>query len=344
MSGTSRTLVIDARPRGPRGPMAGERVLGKPVLAHLVELARECGDGTVAVHARVDEHGSLRDLMSDSPATRIVFATGPPPENAAILRTDRMYDAGRLRRALRSGRDPETAVVWRLDRPAALASADEELVRRRTYQPLGRFWALGPSRVLARILEPTIIRPNAVTLASAATMLAAAAVVAFAAQGVLSRTIVAAALALGLVLDTADGHLARLQGTASEFGRWLDAVLDELVDMVLHGAIAWAAFGISGNPIWLIFAFVYAMGKYLFVVAQQGAELVGAAGTTAEVSVPPSMATATVRLIGHADVRWHLWIVLAAMGRLDVALVVYAAYFPVRTLALAVRKAVQGAS
>ena len=38
------------------------------------------------------------------------------------------------------------------------------------------------------------------------------------------------------------------------------------------------------------------------------------------------------RLAGHADVRWHLWIVLALLGRLDLALVAYAAYFPLRAL------------
>ena len=46
------------------------------------------------------------------------------------------------------------------------------------------------------------------------------------------------------------------------------------------------------------------------------------------------------RLAGHADVRWHLWIVLAAVGRLDLALVVYAVYFPLRTLAGGLRKGV----
>jgi hypothetical protein len=44
-------------------------------------------------------------------------------------------------------------------------------------------------------------------------------------------------------------------------------------------------------------------------------------------------------LAGHADVRWHLWIVLAAIGRLDVALVAYAFYYPARAMAGAVRKA-----
>jgi hypothetical protein len=48
-----------------------------------------------------------------------------------------------------------------------------------------------------------------------------------------------------------------------------------------------------------------------------------------------------VHRTGHADVRWHLWIVLAAAGRLDAALIAYAAYFPVRTLAGVIRKAVR---
>ena len=48
-----------------------------------------------------------------------------------------------------------------------------------------------------------------------------------------------------------------------------------------------------------------------------------------------------MRLIGHADVRWHLWIVLALVGRLDVALAAYAVYFPARALAGAVRKGVR---
>ena len=58
-------------------------------------------------------------------------------------------------------------------------------------------------------------------------------------------------------------------------------------------------------------------------------------------SVGPLKALA--RWAGHADVRWHLWIVLAALGRLDVALVAYAAYFPARAFVGAVRKAAQHA-
>jgi phosphatidylglycerophosphate synthase len=147
------------------------------------------------------------------------------------------------------------------------------------------------------------------------------------------------------VLDTADGHLARLQGTASEFGRWLDVLLDELSDMALHAAIAWAAFSRDHAPFWLILGMVYAIAKYMFVVGNESWRAEGAvkASDSERRELPASRFAARtwVRLAGHADLRWHLWIVLAAMGWLEAALIAYAVYFPARTLAGVVRKAVQ---
>ena len=319
--------------------MAGERVLGRPVLSHLIDAAHACDAGPIVVHARLDEHEALRGLAEVS-GPAFSLATGPPPEGSTILRGDRLYDPKRLAKALRSGRDVESAVVWRLDRPSALEAADEELIRRRTYQPIGRFWALGPARALAHALVPTRVRPNAVTLAATATMLVASSLVAWGGGGIAICFGVASLLAVGLILDTADGHLARLQGTASEFGRWLDGVLDEMADMALHAAIAWGLFARSGAPGWLLVGMGYAAGKYLFVVAQQDSHPT-APGVASATIAPPSRAASLVRLLGHADVRWHLWIVLAAIGRLDAALVAYAAYFPARTLAMAARKAVR---
>src|SRR5262249_6805972 len=132
--------------------------------------------------------------------------------------------------------------------------------------PLGRFWALAPARLIARVLRPTRIRPNAVTVASALVFLSGVAAVAFAPQMLAARLGIAAALAIALVLDTAGRHLPRLQGTASEFGRWLDANLDELNDMALHAAIAWSYFARDGRAPWLVLGMVYAIGKYLFFV------------------------------------------------------------------------------
>jgi phosphatidylglycerophosphate synthase len=303
----------------------------------LLDVAGPLAAEPIVVHARPEEHRRLLEMITDWPPGEVVFVPGPPSEVATILRTDRLYDPARLSRAVRSGRSPDTAAIWRLDRHSGLASAEAELIRRQTYQPLGRYWALGAARALARALCTTAVRPNALTLAAAALMLGGSTVMVFAPITVLSCTATAAALGLALVLDTADGHLARLQGTATEFGRWMDAVLDELCDMGLHAAIAWTAFVRDDAPLWLAVGMVYSMGKYLFMFGSESWAATGAraAGTHPSRPLAPqgSGLRAWVVLLGHADIRWHVWIVLAALGRLDVALAAYAIYFPARTLA-----------
>ena len=345
MARNRRRLVIDARPRGPRGPLAGERLQGRTVLDHLLDAADACDDrpASVAVHARSDEHPSLAEAIRSRPEGRFVLAVGPPPEGAAVLRSDRVYDLGKLRNALRRGRDPESAVVWRLDRPHALDVADEELARRRSYQPIGRFWALEPARRLARTLAPTRVRPNAVTLLATSCVLAASALVARGPAGASANLLASGLLAAALVLDTADGHLARLQGTTSAFGRWLDGWLDEVGDMALHAAAAWAAFERTGRPAWLLAGMLYGMGKYVFAAATVPEAEPNEAPPDVTRSSTPSPLRAAVRLAGHADVRWHLWIVLAALGRLDLGLVAYAAYYPARAALVAAGKAVRRA-
>jgi CDP-alcohol phosphatidyltransferase len=367
MSSLAPHLVIDARPRGPRGLLATEILLGRPVLSHLVEQAVAVGSACspIAVHAREDELALLQGLMADHISNRIIVLPGPPRSGAAIMRTDRLYDLRRLRRAVRRGADPETAVIWRLDSARSLSSAEEELKRRLTYQPLGRFWAFSLAEKLAAALEPSGVRPNHLTLAAAALMLTAAAIVAGTGAGYTPSIATAASLAAALVLDTADGRLARLQGTSSVFGRWLDQVLDELADVALHAAIAWSVFQSSRQPYWLALGMLYLGGKYVFMIESvPGLDSEGQTkkeGTTEVKGVPspgpdverarpaplPALLAAVAKAprkvitaAGHADLRWHLWIALALFGRLDLALAVYAVYFPLRAIGGVVRKAV----
>ena len=339
MTPTPRPIVIDAQPRGPRGLSALDRVRGRTVLEHLVEIASRIADpGNLAVLASVDDQEALSNGLDIRLRTKIRFIEEAPSEETATLRTDRLYSPSRLRKVIRNRQNPESAVIWRLDTETGLQGADDEYHRRLTYQPLGRFWAIEPARWLARSLAPTCVRPNMVTLASAATMLAAAAAVAFGTPGLPTHILVAAMLAAGLVLDTTDGHLARLQGTTSEFGRWLDSWLDEVCDMALHMAIAWSAFAGSGTAGWLVAGMVYGMGKLIYMVG------VNEWRDSSEVVEDPSeiktrsLVTDVIRLIGHADLRWHLWIVLALIGQLPVSLAVYAAYYPTRAILGALRK------
>ncbi|MFO0956199.1 MAG: CDP-alcohol phosphatidyltransferase family protein [Isosphaeraceae bacterium] len=175
-------------------------------------------------------------------------------------------------------------------------------------------------------------------------MFASSAWVAFGPMSLWGNIAAAAGLAIALVLDTADGHLARLQGTASAFGRWLDEVLDESADMALHAAIAWGAWQRHGQPLWIVLGMTYGMGKYLFRVATESSPDAAEAGGEATHgplrSTPPRR---LVRLLGHADVRWHLWIALALAGRLELALAAYAIYFPARAGANLLGKAIRHA-
>jgi phosphatidylglycerophosphate synthase len=353
MASRAPHLVIDARPRGPRGLLAAEVVLGRTMLSHLLELAAGLPGGVepIPIHMDPEDRRELLQLVGDRSRARVVFVAGPPRADDAVLRTDRFYDAAQLRHRWHRGGSPESAVLWRLDRTESLLAADEELTHRLTYQPIGRYWAFPLARRLAESLRPTRVRPNAVTLLAAALMVAAAGLTAAGPDGWAGRAAVATAMALALVLDTTDGRLARLQGTSSAFGRWLDQFLDEMTDLALHAAIAWSAFLRDSQPLWLLVGIVYASGKYLFLVQSTlGQELEGPGGGPSPAGWPalavghgrgPRGLVGALRLAGHADIRWHLWIVLALLGRLDVALAAYAAYFPARTLAGAIRKGVR---
>jgi hypothetical protein len=359
MSSRAIPLAIDARPRGPHGPLAAVRLQGRSVLCHVLDLASDVTPAgeEIVVHARAEDHGRLSELASLTQSHRVTFLTGAPRADAAVLRTDRYYDRSRLRRRLRRGRSPEGAVIWRLDHFEALQTAEEEITRRLTYQPLGKYWAFPLARMLADWLVPTRVRPNAVTLVAALLMLTAAGLVASGLSTVTAHSLTAGALALALVLDTADGRLARSQGTSSAFGRWLDQVLDELADVVLHTAIAWAAFRTSNNAIWLVAGMVYASGKYLFLIQSLLGEELERAERDLDPESPREAISAVhsngggasvlsfirrlARGLGHADFRWHLWIALALMGRLEIALGAYAIYFPMRAIAGVVRKGVR---
>ncbi len=107
-----------------------------------------------------------------------------------------------------------------------------------------------PAYVLARLLMPTPVSPNAVTCASIAFGLAAGAAI-FAS---FPRHLPLAGVLIfcSAVLDCCDGQLARLRKSSSAFGRMLDGVADLVVSTVVVGGGAWLILRKFHDPLWVL--------------------------------------------------------------------------------------------
>lgn len=92
-------------------------------------------------------------------------------------------------------------------------------------------------RAVAAALRNTRLTPNHVTMAGAVFTYGSLLWLGFAAQPTLLSALVGVLLAVGYVLDSADGQLSRLQGTSSAFGEWLDHALDNGRITVMHVAV-----------------------------------------------------------------------------------------------------------
>ena len=138
------------------------------------------------------------------------------------------------------------------------------------------------------------------------------------------------------LFDQADGYLARLSGSVSAYGGWLDANLDELVDLGLHVVAAGALVVQTGSvvPLWLVVGFL--VGKYLFMY---GLNFSGEAESRPAQDCEPAAhrgrgAWNVVRRLWHfpadADVRLHLLVVAVAVGQLGIELGFVAIYYNLR--------------
>ncbi len=222
--------------------------------------------------------------------------------------------------------------------------------------PISR-WYLAPAVAgLVEKLTPTGVRPVHVTALGLMLGLTAAAAL------VLAPSLAPAAGLLVLaawLCDRVDGKLARRQGTASAWGAWLDANIDELLDVAWHVAAAYAlASSADAHWPWLLLA-AFLAGKYLFFHGR-GTEKQGtvaffvANGSDLPNSVCdekgdcPSRAALRFDWLrplwhaaGNADVRVHLLVAALLTGTLGCELAIVAVYYQLRWLGRCVQAARQ---
>jgi phosphatidylglycerophosphate synthase len=123
-------------------------------------------------------------------------------------------------------------------------------IRARTYKDRDAWWTVWLVDPLAarlvRLVAPYPgITPNRLTAAAFAVGLASAG--AFALQGTLALVAGAVLFHLSFVLDCMDGKIARLNGTGSIFGVWLDFVLDRVKVLICAVALFGGQFARGGE-------------------------------------------------------------------------------------------------
>jgi len=176
---------------------------------------------------------------------------------------------------------------------------------------------------LARLLAPTPITPNQISLVTV--FFAAGALACFAVdQPIAAGTLIQ----VSSVVDGVDGALARLQGRTSRFGAVFDAFLDRYADGLIVSGMAWWAWAHHDWPQPFLVGLLTLAGFLLVSYSRARLESEGYAGLLAGSALLASrdvrlLAAAVGSIIGQAY--WTL-VVLGAVAYAVVALRLWLAY------------------
>ncbi|AEV87911.1 hypothetical protein ACWT_6900 [Actinoplanes sp. SE50] len=192
-------------------------------------------------------------------------------------------------------------------------------IRERTYKPIDAWWTVllvDPLAArLVRLIAPyRRLTPNVLTLV--ATVIGVGAMVCFARGD--TRWLIAGAVLfhLSFVVDCMDGKIARLNGTGTIFGQWLDFVLDRV-------RVFFCALTLFGGQyarhhdvtyLWLMSAAIfldlirYLNGGQVAKVRQTMVDELGALAVPAEAGAPPlSRRGRAGALLRRNRIRTHLF-------------------------------------
>jgi phosphatidylglycerophosphate synthase len=128
-------------------------------------------------------------------------------------------------------------------------------------------------RMIAAAASQTGATPNAMTAVSFAAFGVGAALLVLVEPGVVMAIAATLALQAGFAFDSADGQLARLTGSGSAAGEWLDHVVDSARHLMFHLAVMVGLYRFGDQPDWvLIIAMVFAVVSTVRFFAQILAE------------------------------------------------------------------------
>ena len=235
----SLTRALDDLPADARSiVLRGALVLSPPVLANLFARQAE----------RPGEIVELRSTDAGSAGLVAVGPLGPLLHDRSDVVT-RVAPTGELPYALGSGPTDVREAERRLARALRHASAEKDA-------PMARWVDRRLSWRISCRLARTAVTPNQVTIVSATIGLVGASL--FAVPGYWERLVGAVLFLVSTTVDGVDGELARLKIAESRLGARLDTLTDNLVHLVLFGAIMTGCYRASGSRAYLaLFAVLF---------------------------------------------------------------------------------------
>ena len=277
----------------------------------------------IATTDTVTDAATIADLLrAPGPATLVAASAAPlwrtdAATLAATLAADGRRDAGAPPAETAPWHPPATALLCRADDPIARAATERCLYVRLGRAGDGWFTRLVDrrlSRALTRLLVPTGISPNQVTIASIAIGVAGGC---FFALGTPRAGAIGALLFLAsTIIDGCDGEIARLTFRESPFGARLDILGDNVVHLFLFGGIAGGLYRRSGDPavawlgVALVLGVLLAMATVYWCVVRRTPNAAQRALFEAFASREFAYLLVVLTLIGRLD--WFLW--LSAIG------------------------------
>jgi CDP-L-myo-inositol myo-inositolphosphotransferase len=152
-----------------------------------------------------------------------------------------------------------------VDDASAVARAEQALIERLSKLgdgPISRYLNRPLSIRITRHLIDRPITPNQISFFCFALCLVAAGL--FAVGGALWLAVGGLLAQAASVIDGCDGEVARLRLEESDFGGWLDAVLDRYADAFLLFGLTWHVFfAAEGSPLALLVGFMAITGSFL---------------------------------------------------------------------------------
>lgn len=203
-------------------------------------------------------------------------------------------------------------------------------------RPLGRVFAAGAFQLG--------LRPNHVTVVSAAFTFTGIALIALRPSTWITGVLVAVALVIGYALDAADGQLARLTGTGSSAGEWLDHVIDSMKIATLHLAVLIAFYRFFDLPTWallipLVFSAAYVVHFFGMLLTELLARVHHARNQTTPGSPTASTVMSVLKLptdygllcVSFLLLGWHpvfvVWYTLLAVAMVGYTILVLPAWY-----------------